>query len=206
MDIFFSSDSHYGHANIIKYCSRPYESVWQMNTDLASKWNALIRPDDIVIHLGDVTLIRDANKYTETINLIRNLSGRKLLIYGNHDHARMLPNYGEWGWRVLDKLQIEDILLVHEPPLIKPESVNLVLHGHSHGKLGHKPGYIDLGVDAQPNYAPINARQILNEKQYNALVFSLTKIMCQHVMPQTFDICGEHANFCSLACRELKNK
>jgi calcineurin-like phosphoesterase family protein len=50
---FFTSDTHYGHANIIKYSSRPFSSVEEMNDALVKKINDKVGVDDCLWHLGD---------------------------------------------------------------------------------------------------------------------------------------------------------
>ena len=54
--IFFTSDHHFGHANIIKYCNRPFLKVEEMDEELIVRWNDKVRPTDKVYHLGDFTL------------------------------------------------------------------------------------------------------------------------------------------------------
>ena len=54
--IFLTSDLHLGHANIIKYCNRPYRDVNEMNEDLINKWNQVIGDTDRVFFLGDFAL------------------------------------------------------------------------------------------------------------------------------------------------------
>lgn len=55
-DIWFTSDTHFGHANIIKYCNRPYKDTEEMNADLIKRWNSTVGKDDLVWHLGDFSL------------------------------------------------------------------------------------------------------------------------------------------------------
>lgn len=85
MTTFFTSDTHFGHARILELSNRPFKDVTHMNEMLVHNWNALVRPDDTVYHLGDVALgsIEDSLKY------IQRLNGYKILIVGNHD--RMFP-------------------------------------------------------------------------------------------------------------------
>ena len=51
--IFFTSDTHFNHKAIISYCSRPFESVEEMNDRLIDNWNQVVKPSDTVYHLGD---------------------------------------------------------------------------------------------------------------------------------------------------------
>jgi len=57
MGIFFTSDSHFGHGNIIKYCKRPFLSVEEMDAEMIRRWNRVVKANDIVYHLGDFTLL-----------------------------------------------------------------------------------------------------------------------------------------------------
>lgn len=78
--IYFTSDLHFYHNNVIRYCSRPYETVEQMNEDLVNKWNEVVKPEDTVICVGDFSLaLRPVEVYT------RRLNGYKILVAGNHD-------------------------------------------------------------------------------------------------------------------------
>jgi len=54
--IWFTADTHFGHANIIRYCDRPYTDVEAMDAHLIDCWNSAVKPDDIVYHLADLTL------------------------------------------------------------------------------------------------------------------------------------------------------
>ena len=56
MKTFLTSDNHFSHYNIIRYCNRPFSSVEEMNQTMISRWNAKVSPGDIVIHLGDFAL------------------------------------------------------------------------------------------------------------------------------------------------------
>lgn len=80
MRTWLTSDPHYWHANVIKYCSRPYATVEEMNEALIENWNDVVAPEDIVIVLGDFAM---AARAVETI--LPRLKGRKKLILGNHD-------------------------------------------------------------------------------------------------------------------------
>ena len=53
---WFTSDPHFGHANIIRFCDRPFDDVQAMNDALVHRWNAVVQPEDTVYVLGDVAL------------------------------------------------------------------------------------------------------------------------------------------------------
>ena len=78
---FFTSDTHFNHANIIKFCNRPFKDVEQMNETLIANWNRVVGADDTVFHLGDFCL-GGAAEWTKVLN---RLNGRIYLIMGNHD-------------------------------------------------------------------------------------------------------------------------
>jgi len=75
--VFFTSDTHFNHANIIDFCSRPFKNVNEMNETLITNWNRVVGADDIVFHLGDFCLGGSA----EWTNVLNRLNGK---IYLNH--------------------------------------------------------------------------------------------------------------------------
>lgn len=83
--IFFTSDLHLGHTNIIKSCSRPFESVEEMDACLISNWNERVTNNDTVYVLGDLMF---RNKIPPEEYLLK-LKGKKHLIRGNHDRDWM---------------------------------------------------------------------------------------------------------------------
>jgi calcineurin-like phosphoesterase family protein len=174
--IWITADSHWNHFNIIKYCNRPFSDVWEMGIALADAWNLRISNVDIALHLGDITLINNEDKYSNTIDLIRGLKGRKILVRGNHDHNRMIPVYRKWGWKVLDEIIVGDVLMIHVPPSIMPQGIGLVLHGHQHANPPHRANYIDVGVDALPDYAPADLATLVSPERYQAIAERLEQI------------------------------
>ena len=102
MAVYFSSDNHYFHANIIKYCSRPFRDVGEMNAAMVDNWNSVVSDEDVVFHLGDVSAgLRD--RVDDFKALIGSLRGKKVLIRGNHDHQTD-EWYVEAGFRSVHEL------------------------------------------------------------------------------------------------------
>lgn len=108
--IFFSSDQHFWHRNVLQYSNRPFQSIEEMNEVLVYNWNTIVSPDDTIYCLGDFSLaFRSVELYTSR------LFGKKNLVLGNHDmahsyhrrsrdpenRAKWIENYVNNGWIVL---------------------------------------------------------------------------------------------------------
>jgi calcineurin-like phosphoesterase family protein len=116
--IYFSSDQHYWHQNVIKYCSRPYPDAAVMNEDMILKWNSIVKLEDTVYNLGDFSL---AFRAVETY--AQRLMGTKLLVPGNHDfchsyhkksrseenRAKWIQKYEEFGFKILPEQTVVDL-------------------------------------------------------------------------------------------------
>lgn len=99
---FFTSDTHFGHENILRYCDRPFSGVDHMNESLIRNWNNMVAPTDVVFHLGDVAL----GPWDRWDSILTRLNGYKILVVGNHDRIfgamrekereRFRPLYSEW--------------------------------------------------------------------------------------------------------------
>lgn len=76
---FFTSDTHFGHANIIRFCNRPFRNVEEMNEALIENWNLVVSEDDTVFHLGDFAF-GGSNVWK---SIIPRLNGHINLIIGN---------------------------------------------------------------------------------------------------------------------------
>ncbi len=84
--LYFTSDTHFNHTNIIGYINRPFKTVEDMNKDIIRKWNNVVPADGIVFHLGDVSLTARDNSL---LGLLNGLNGTKHLIIGNHEKDAM---------------------------------------------------------------------------------------------------------------------
>ena len=84
-NIFFTSDTHFYHENIIKFCNRPFKNVEEMNQHIISKWNEKIPENGIVFHLGDFGF----GTTSKLVWLRKKLNGKIHLIIGNHDRKQL---------------------------------------------------------------------------------------------------------------------
>lgn len=176
--IFFSSDHHFHHSNIIQFCHRPWGDVRTMDEAMIQLWNETVPKDGIVFHLGD--LIFTANLlYVE--QLVNRLNGTIHLIYGNHclqnrldrDNAKQIFSYRTYDVVELtvrdDKLTGGHInfFMSHYPHLFWHRG-SYHLHGHVHGGplstanevVPFHPMRYDIGVDNN-NYKPISYFELL---------------------------------------------
>lgn len=164
MNYWFTSDTHFGHANIIRYCGRPFTDVNEMDAELIKRWNLLVKPGDVVYHLGDFAFKVDNGIPA----LRRKLNGDVHLIYGNHDkwaHRFHGPAAGfAWVGPYKEiKIAEQKIILMHYAMHVwnRSHHGSWMLHGHSHGTLPRDmtKRRMDVGVD--PNhYAPISFDEI----------------------------------------------
>lgn len=154
--IFFSSDQHYWHNNVIRYCNRPFTSVEEMNELMVLAWNMNVKPDDIVYNLGDFSL---AFRAVETFP--QRLLGTKYLVPGNHDFchsyhkkSRSPENREKWLQKYRDH---GFIVLPEQTTLELPElgTVNLCHHPYA------GPYELENGGDKYEKWRPVDDGKIL---------------------------------------------
>jgi len=168
--IYFTSDLHFGHSNIIKLCNRPFASVDEMDAALTRNWNATVKRNDEVYILGDFTMkpAAEAHKYLAPLN------GRKYLVRGNHDRFlnRLEEFESDFVWvkdyHVL-KRDGQAFVLFHYPILEWAGFFRgaIHLHGHVHNRetsnsrLAAGSGFaFNVGVDCN-DFRPISIEDIL---------------------------------------------
>ena len=177
MTQFFTSDLHFKHGNVIKYCNRPYANADEMDEALIKNWNSLVSPQDTVYVVGDVIFTKDVK---DAENIFRRLNGSKILIAGNHDKKMLKdPRFVALFQSVHTLLEIsinkQHIVLCHYAMKVwnKSHYGAWQLYGHSHGSLPDDQHSlsIDVGVDCH-NYKPISFEQvaeIMSKKQYKPI-------------------------------------
>ncbi len=167
-NLWFTSDTHFHHKNILKHCpqSRGHcESVERMNEEIISNWNNCVRADDSIIHLGDVSF----SSSTDLVKTFSRLNGHKTLVCGNHDKKlRESGILNELFDQVLDYHELshegQHIVLSHYPLLTWNRIARgaWMLHGHCHGNMQYPftGGKIcDVGVDCW-NLSPVSFKTI----------------------------------------------
>ncbi len=167
---FFTSDTHFGHANIIKYDKRPFDSVEQMNEVLIQNINEKVAKDDVLWHLGDFAFgPTNDNQYMDSLAVLRDkiICKNIYLIWGNHDRRRLWREYETLFASVSDiaeiKVEGQRLVLCHYAMLVWNRSHHGAYHlfGHSHGSLPDNPNSksFDVGVNCH-NYYPISMERV----------------------------------------------
>jgi calcineurin-like phosphoesterase family protein len=173
--IKFTSDQHFGHANIIKHCGRPFENVYEMDCFMIERWNNSVATNDHVYIIGD--LMFRAQKSPE--HYLDQLKGKKHLIVGNHDKYWMKKcDLGKYFLSVDTLLEIGDgknnIVLCHYPMM----SWNKMMHGTYH-IFGHihngtnaaywpllcsMPNALNAGVDVN-GFSPCTLEELIANRE-----------------------------------------
>jgi len=167
-NIYFTSDHHFGHKNIIKFCNRPFETIEEMDAELIKRWNEKIGKNDTVYHLGDFGLTGKESLAT----IIDQLHGNIHLISGNHEGAA-IQNRKKFVWiKDYHEVKIKDadcsngvqrIILFHYAMRVWRSDFRGTwqLYGHSHGTLPDKEHKLafDVGVDCHDFY-PLSYEEV----------------------------------------------
>lgn len=128
INTFFIGDTHFGHKNIIGYNRPEFDNIEHMNNTMIERWNAVVRPKDVVWHLGDVAFGK------HNLHYLAQLNGDLRLILGNHD-TYPLEEYQRYFRKIFGCNQYKQCILTHMP--IHPNQFfrfKLNIHGHIHHK------------------------------------------------------------------------
>lgn len=171
---FYTADTHFFHANIIKYCNRPYKDPQEMNEAIIANWNAKVPQEGIVYHLGDFSF----GSADDALRIRQRLNGKICLIRGNHEKPALTahhfhPRMFEWVKDVYTvRVGKQSIFLSHYAHRVWDKSHHGVYHlyGHSHGTLPDLNDSLsfDVGVDCH-NYTPLSFEEvtsIMNKKNW----------------------------------------
>lgn len=165
-NIFFTSDWHLGHQNILTFNRkdgirlRDFNSVDEMHEHMISKHNSVVGKSDKVYVLGDVAF---TNKW---LHIVDRFNGEKVLIKGNHDNLK-LSQYEPYFKDVRGSHQFKGVIMTHIP--IHPESLarwGVNIHGHLHSnKVLTAQGsedlrYLNVSVECLNDYTPISLEEV----------------------------------------------
>lgn len=157
-EVFVTSDEHYGHHNIIRFCDRPFTSVEEMNESLIQNFNSVTTKKSITIHAGDFYL---GSLSTEEVmkSIANRLNGSHIFLMGNHE--RWLNNVPKIPDIMDVKMGEEYMVVCHYCMRVWNRSHYNSWHlfGHSHGKLEPIGKSWDVGVDNN-NFFPLSFDQI----------------------------------------------
>jgi calcineurin-like phosphoesterase family protein len=186
---FVISDTHWGHTNSWQKFKlpngdplRPFTSTEEMDEAMVERWNAVVRPQDTVYHLGDVVI----NK--KSLHHVKRLNGKKRLIRGNHDIFKD-QDYRDVGFDSLYGVRVfvDQFILSHIP--LHPDCVTnrfrVNVHGHLHANKVMKEDYYgEKCTDQNENYGrPV--KTIMPDPRY----------LC---------VCVEHTNFTPISFDEVE--
>ena len=171
--VFLVSDTHFGHKGVCHFTRndgvtklRPFDTPEEMDEFMVEAWNARVRPNDKVYHLGDVVMSR------RSLSIMDRLNGDKVLIRGNHDIFKD-EDYRKYFRELRAYHVMNGMILSHIP--IHSESLGrfgVNIHGHLHANRVMRPArvleeFIDHGcttideryhcvcVEQTPDFAPI---------------------------------------------------
>lgn len=186
MAIYFTSDEHFHHKNIIRLCNRPFADIEDMHEQLIHNHNAIVQPADTVYHLGDFCW-----NWNKVKGILSRLNGEHHLIMGNHDQCHPVHDKGRGKYTAeyikmgFKSVQIDlkmhigphAVKLCHFPympentanveeynlryPEFRPKNEGgWLIHGHVHNTYKQSGRMINVGVD-QFDFSPVSEAQLL---------------------------------------------
>lgn len=172
---YYIADPHFGHANIIRLCGRPFADIDEMDETLIANWNKKVHRDDQVFILGDLMF----RSRKSPVDYLERLKGKKILVLGNHDahwlwqdNATRLLDAHVSMMEVMDKN--ERAVLCHYPMLTWPGFHNgaYMVYGHIHGNRQQDP-YLCYGLSERMlnacvevnNYEPVTLQEMIENNR-----------------------------------------
>jgi calcineurin-like phosphoesterase family protein len=183
-NVFFTSDFHLFHNNVLRFDNRPFIDVYEMHQVIEERWNEIVGPNDIVIYLGDLSFARGEDK-PSVEGMMYRLNGHIHFVLGNHDKIDEIKKIGKFE-SVQDYLEVRIAHMSEDPyhvglmkrtetlftcmhyPIYswnKKHFKSIMIHGHSHMALSdgdfHKNNrIIDVGCMGY-NYYPISFYDVI---------------------------------------------
>lgn len=162
--LWLISDTHFGHANILTFSGpgggliRPeFGSAQEMDTHMVERWNAVVRPQDHVYHLGDVCMKAPG------LGVCSQLQGHKRLVRGNHDIFKT-KFYLKAGFEEIHGVRVLGGAILSHIPL-HPGSIGRFkgnVHGHLHANPSPEGKYVSVCVERRA-YTPVLLDQVVAE-------------------------------------------
>jgi calcineurin-like phosphoesterase family protein len=188
-NVFFTSDFHLFHHNVLKFDKRPFEDIHEMHKIIEERWNEVVGPDDIVIYLGDLSFARREDKAIAE-GIVWGLNGTIHYIMGNHDDYEEIVGIKKFK-TVDDYLDLKIIYndengkrietqfcCMHYPIFSwnKAHHGSYMVHGHCHGNLHHgeeasfydNRRVIDAGCMLH-DYKPISYLEVIDKLKHVVL-------------------------------------
>ena len=161
--IWVISDTHFKHDNIYQFIELDgrrvrarFESACVADAYMCERWRVLVRPEDHIYHLGDVTLARKSSERAKFIELMSGLPGHKRLIRGNHDHFPT-KTYLDAGFdEIYGTRKLGSFILSHYPihESSLPAWCRANVHGHIHTRTAPSARHINVCVEVT-DYEPV---------------------------------------------------
>lgn len=172
-EVFFTSDTHFWHKNILKYCpNRSFSNIVDMNEGIIEAWNRKVPKGATVFHLGDFAFC----SLTKMDEILNRLNGNIHIIKGNHDADFPKDKFASISYLREITVGTKLLVLCHFPMLVwnKSHRESYNLHGHCHNTLVYDKHALrmDVGVDAHPKLEPFSFDEIekyMAKKEWKAL-------------------------------------
>lgn len=187
-NVFFTSDFHLFHNNVLKFDKRPFSNVHEMHKVIEERWNETVSEDDIVIYLGDLSFARKDDKaYVD--GMMWSLNGTIHYVMGNHDDYREISKDKRYESvqdylevriaHMVDGKRVETLFCCMHYPIFswnKAHHGSYMIHGHCHGNLHHGEDasfydnrrVIDVGC-MLTDYRPISYIEVMENLKHVVL-------------------------------------
>lgn len=176
--LFFGADFHFNDQDIMKFNTRPWKTMDEMNEGLIKNWNELVKDEDTVVVIGDFI-------YADHERILGKLKGEIILIVGNHDQINRMSNRAMNRFKDIRHLKIitygtKEFVCCHYAMRIWENSHygSIQLFGHSHGRMKTSNLSFDMGVDLPENkFAPVSAEEVIKRAEIRKVEMQLDNRM-----------------------------
>lgn len=171
--IYFTSDTHFGHENVIRFCNRPFACAEEMDEVMVANWNSRVRGNDTVYIIGDMFMHAERPE-----QILKRLKGKKRLIIGNHDGGWMkkldLSKYFESIDKFLETSDGQHAMTMCHYPLLSWNHARrtYMVHGHIHNDktpdfwplIAARDNVLNAGVDVN-GFMPVTFDEMLENNR-----------------------------------------